>query len=136
MNHSVAGIAFEGGKVFIARRKMGGDLGGKWEFPGGKAEAGETDADALRREFFEEFGVAVTAGPLLASGEFSHDGRQFALNAYRIFLDPRDLCLTEHDEWRWAALEEIEALDFAGSDRLLLPPLQAYLHAQPGVENR
>jgi 8-oxo-dGTP diphosphatase len=136
MNRSVAGIAFEEGKVFIARRKMGGDLGGKWEFPGGKAEAGETDADALRREFFEEFGAAVTPGPLLASGEFSHDGRKFALNAYRIFFDSRDLCLTEHDEWRWAALEEIEALDFAGSDRLLLPALQVYFKENAGIEDR
>ena len=136
MNHSVAGIAFEEGKVFIARRKMGGDLGGKWEFPGGKAEAGETDADALRREFLEEFGVAVTAGPLLGSGEFSHNGRRFALNAYRIFFDSRALCLTEHDEWRWAAFEEIEALDFAGSDRLLLPSLQAYFEGNAGIKNR
>jgi hypothetical protein len=32
--------------------------------------------------------------------------------------------MTEHDECRWAALDELETLDFTGSDRLLFPPLQ------------
>ncbi|MDR2110325.1 MAG: NUDIX domain-containing protein, partial [Spirochaetaceae bacterium] len=48
---SVAGIAVEGGRFFIAQRIPGGDLGGKWEFPGGKVEEGETDAEALIREY-------------------------------------------------------------------------------------
>ena len=124
MRHSVAGIAIEGGKVFIARRKAGGDLGGKWEFPGGKVEEGESDADALRREFLEEFGIAVTVGPLLASGEFFHNGQKFALNGDRIFPDFNHFRMTEHDECRWAALDELETLDFTDSDRLLFPPLQ------------
>jgi 8-oxo-dGTP diphosphatase len=136
MKHSVAGVAITQGKVFIARRKAGGDLGGKWEFPGGKVEEGEGDADALRREYFEEFGVAVTVGALLANGEFSHNGQGFSLNAYRIFFESHRFILTEHSEWRWVALEEIETLDFAGSDRLLLPRLQAYLETQAGVEDR
>jgi 8-oxo-dGTP diphosphatase len=136
MKHSVAGIAITQGKVFIARRKAGGDIGGKWEFPGGKVEEGERDADALQREFLEEFGVAVTVGPLLGSGEFSHNGQKFALNGYRVFFASDQLRMTEHDECRWAALEEIMTLNFADSDRLLFPRLQAYLHAQPDVEER
>jgi len=136
VKRSVAGIAIEQGTVFIARRKAGGDLGGKWEFPGGKVEEGESDADALRREFIEEFGVAVTAGALLASGEFFHKGQKFALNGYRVFPDSDHFNLTEHDECRWAALDEIKTLDFADSDRLLFPRLQAYLYTQPDVEER
>jgi len=136
MKRSVAGIAVEKGRVFIARRKAGGDVGGKWEFPGGKVEEGEGDADALRREFLEEFGVTVTVGALLASGEFFHNGQKFTLNGYRIFFASDRFNMTEHDECRWAAFDEIETLDFAGSDRLLFPPLQAYLHAQPDVEER
>ena len=124
MRRSVAGIAIEEGKVFIARRKAGGDIGGKWEFPGGKVEEGESDADALRREFFEEFGIAVTVGALLASGEFFHNGQKFILNGYRVFSDFDHFNMTEHDECRWAALDEIETLDFTDSDRLLFPPLQ------------
>jgi len=134
--NSVAGIAVEQGKVFIARRKPGGDLGEKWEFPGGKVEEGEGDADALRREYREEFGVAVETGPLLAHSEFTHHERKFLLNAYRIFFTDYHFKMTEHSEWRWAALTEIEALDFAGSDRRLLPALQAYLEAEAGINHR
>jgi 8-oxo-dGTP diphosphatase len=123
MKRSVAGIAITQDKVFIARRKAGGDIGKKWEFPGGKVEEGESDADALRREFLEEFNVVVTVGPLLASGEFFHNGQKFALNGYRIFFDSPHFNLTEHDECRWAALDELETLDFTDSDRQLFPPL-------------
>jgi len=136
MKRSVAGIALEKGKVFIARRKAGGDIGGKWEFPGGKVEEGEGDADALRREFLEEFAATVVVGALLASGKFFHDGKKFALNGYRVFFAADHFTMTEHDECRWAALDEIKTLDFADSDRSLFPQLQAYLHTQPDVEKR
>jgi 8-oxo-dGTP diphosphatase len=134
MGRSVAGIAITQGRLFIARRKEGGSLGHKWEFPGGKLEEGEGDADALRREFLEELGVAVEVGPLLASAEFTHNKNRFFLNAYRIVFGSYEFRMTEHTEWRWVNLEEIEKLDFADSDRLLLPGLQPYLETQSGVE--
>ncbi|MDR3343028.1 MAG: (deoxy)nucleoside triphosphate pyrophosphohydrolase [Treponema sp.] len=125
-SRSVAGIAVEKGKVFIARRIPGGDLGGKWEFPGGKVEAGETDEEALIREFDEELGIPVTIGPLLGTVSFEHRGIRL-LYAYRVYFTGYDFTLSEHTEWRWAGLEEIEPLDFADSDRKLLPGLQEIL---------
>jgi 8-oxo-dGTP diphosphatase len=127
---SVAGIAIEGRKIFIARRKPGGDLGGKWEFPGGKTEPGETDEAALVREFREEFGVAVKPGPLLGTASFEHKGAAYVLHAYRIYFAGQELSPVEHSEWRWAGFEEIEKLDFAGSDRLLFSVLKTYLEGQ------
>jgi 8-oxo-dGTP diphosphatase len=135
VKRSVAGIAIAGNRLFIARRKAGGDLGGKWEFPGGKIEAGESDEAALRREYQEEFGVAVETGPFLADAQFSHNGFQFALRAYRIFFKDMRFHMAEHDEWRWASLDEIMPLDFAGSDRCLLPSLEPYLEHQAHVHN-
>lgn len=134
---SVAGIALEGGRIFVARRKPGGDLGGKWEFPGGKAEEGESDEAALVREFGEEFGLLVSAGPRLAAAVFEHRGAVFDLHAYRVFFGkgPPSAALPEHEEWRWAALDEIRAMDFADSDRALLPGLEAYLAAETGVQH-
>jgi 8-oxo-dGTP diphosphatase len=137
LNRSVAGVAIEGDLLFIARRKAGGDLGGKWEFPGGKAEAGESDEAALRREYLEEFGLAVKTGEALGNAEFAHNEKTYSLCAYRVFFDKADLqriTLAEHTEWRWAALAEIEKLDFAGSDRSLFPALKAYLGKQGGVQ--
>jgi 8-oxo-dGTP diphosphatase len=110
--------------LFIARRKPGGDLGGKWEFPGGKVEERESDAEALIREYLEELGVIVAVGPCAGTVSFEHQGKHFSLSAYRVFFDSEDFKLPEHSEWRWAALEEIETLDFAESDLKLLPFLK------------
>jgi 8-oxo-dGTP diphosphatase len=123
---SVAGIARRGNLLFIARRLSGGDLGGKWEFPGGKVEDGESDEAALIREFREEFGLRISVGPPLCGADFEHRGIRRKLRASLIELkgEPR---LREHSEWKWAAPEEIETLDFADSDLKLLPALKTYL---------
>lgn len=47
------------GSVLLAQRPTGKPYAGYWEFPGGKVEAGESIADALKREFLEELGVTV-----------------------------------------------------------------------------
>ncbi|MDR0602349.1 MAG: (deoxy)nucleoside triphosphate pyrophosphohydrolase [Treponema sp.] len=120
MADSVAGIVRRGKDLFIARRGEGGDLGGKWEFPGGKVEEGESDGEALIREFGEEFSAAVTVGPFLGSAVFEHRGAERTLRAYEVRFKKGDFILREHAEWRWADPEEIKALDFADSDRKLL----------------
>jgi 8-oxo-dGTP diphosphatase len=116
----------EGAQFFIARRAAGGDLGGKWEFPGGKAEEGESDQAAMIREYGEEFSVPVKVGPLVGSASFVHRGQSHTLNAYRIHFLDTGFKLAEHTEWRWASIEEIEKLDFVPSDGKLLPVLKAY----------
>jgi 8-oxo-dGTP diphosphatase len=130
---SVAGIAVQGNRLFIARRLPGGDLGGKWEFPGGKVEKGESCEEALVREFQEEFGVMVTAGPRLASSSFEHRGVIRELRAYLIIFKNLNFVLREHGAWKWADFAEIEKLDFAGSDRKLFPALKVYLEGNPGT---
>jgi 8-oxo-dGTP diphosphatase len=119
LKRSVAGIAAEDGKLFIAKRVSGGSMSEKWEFPGGKVEAGESDEEALTREYLEEFGVNIAVGPLLGSATFEHEGTR-ALCAYRVTFCSRDFTLSEHTETKWAGIAEIEALDFVDSDRALL----------------
>ena len=131
--NSIAGIAVNKGKLFIARRKAGGDLGGKWEFPGGKAKKSEHDTDALCREFLEEFNVSIKTGSLLATTEFYHNAIRFKLNAYQVSFNTGNLHLTEHSEWRWASIDEIENLDFADSDKKLLPTLKTQFEAESPI---
>ncbi|MDR3124020.1 MAG: NUDIX domain-containing protein [Treponema sp.] len=124
MQRSVAGIAWGGGKFFIAQRLAGGDMGEKWEFPGGKVDGAESDQEALKREYREEFGVDVSVGEFLGSAVFEHRGVARRVRAYRVFFAAHDFVLTEHTRWSWASLEEIEQLDFVDSDRKLLPALK------------
>jgi 8-oxo-dGTP diphosphatase len=121
---SVAGIAWEHGKFFIAQRPEGGSMGNKWEFPGGKVDGGESDQEALAREYREELGVNVAVGEFLGSAVFELRGVQRQLRAYRVFFAVPTCILREHSQWRWAAFEEIDQLDFVDSDRKLLPILK------------
>jgi 8-oxo-dGTP diphosphatase len=118
---SVAGISLRGGLYFIARRLPGGDLGGKWEFPGGKIESGESAEEALKREYNEEFGVRIGVGQKICEVGFKHGGKAFSLNAYFVDIGDAEIELREHSEIRWASFDDMLALDFAESDRKILP---------------
>jgi 8-oxo-dGTP diphosphatase len=126
---SVAGIAAENGKVFIAKRLKGGDLGGKWEFPGGKVEERETDEEALIREYDEEFGVTIRVGRHVGQAGFEHHGKARTLNAYRVYFTAQIPVMREHTETRWVSFAELETLDFAGSDTKLFPFLGSLIDA-------
>ena len=122
---SIACIAFKDKKVFIAHRNPTGQMGGRWEFPGGKVEQGETDEQSIVRELREEFGVTVKVGKQIASAAFKHNGDDFSLHAYLVEF-PHDgiqkpFALTEHTEYRWAELAEIPTLNFVDSDMLIYP---------------
>ncbi len=135
---SIACIALYKGKILIARRNPAGDMGSRWEFPGGKVEEGETDEQAVVREFHEEFGIFVTAGNCIAVAEFEHSGYRSDLHAYRVFV-PHDgltvpYTLTEHTEYRWVLPDMIPELFFVDSDMSLYPEIKKYL-AQEFSEN-
>ncbi len=71
----VAGVLQRDGKVLIGQRMARDRHGLKWEFPGGKVEAGETPKQALRRELREELGVEAEIGPEVARYEHGLPGR-------------------------------------------------------------
>ena len=120
MSRSIACIDYRDGKIFIAKRQMVGDMGGRWEFPGGKIEEGEDLQQAVIREMQEEFGVIVTVGSKITSGSFTHRGKPCSLEVLEVHF-PHDgmsqsFILTEHTEYKWAELDEIPNLNFVDSD--------------------
>ena len=127
---SIACIALFKDKVLVAHRNLVGQMGGRWEFPGGKVEAGETDEQAIVREFQEEFGVCVKVGDAVASAVFAHNGTDVNLHAYRIFEPHRGIFrkykLTEHSEYKWVTFDKIKELNFVDSDMLLYPKVREY----------
>src|SRR3954470_802116 len=58
----VAAVIIVDGRVLAAERSAPPEVAGRWEFPGGKVEPGETDAQALARECLEELGARVAVG--------------------------------------------------------------------------
>ncbi len=120
MSRSIACIDYRDGKIFIAKRQMVGDMGGRWEFPGGKIEEGEDLETAVVREMQEEFGVTVSVGQKITSGSFTHRNKPCTLDVLEIHF-PHDgmserFALTEHTDYNWVKLEEIPKLNFVDSD--------------------
>ena len=66
-----AALIFRAGKLLITQRHAQVHLGGLWEFPGGKREAGETFEQCLAREIREELGVEISVSELFE--EVCHD---------------------------------------------------------------
>ena len=128
---SVACIALNGRKVLVAKRILRGQMGGRWEFPGGKVEDGEDEATAAVREMHEEFAVEITTGEVIATAAFVHNGQQVALKALRIFPSHDGIkcpyILSEHTEYAWVDILDVESLFFVDSDLLLYPAVKDYV---------
>lgn len=121
MAKSAAGIVLKDKKVFIALRVPKGDMGSRWEFPGGKVEEGESFEETLVREYKEEFGIDVTVGKHIADATFKHGNKDVLLSAFQVFFsdDVQNFILSEHTDTKWVTFEEIKSLPFVDSDLLL-----------------
>jgi 8-oxo-dGTP diphosphatase len=124
MRVTTAGIAEKNGTFFLAQRKPGSSIGERWEFPGGKVRKGESSAEALKREFFEEFRVTISVGELFCTGFFTNGTSKYELQAYRIeILDPQALDPQEHQQVRWVPSTSLQELPFPESDTIIVNAL-------------
>jgi 8-oxo-dGTP diphosphatase len=123
MQRVTAAIMEENGRIFIARRGPGRHLSGKWEFPGGKIEPGDTPEQSLKRELVEELGIEVRVGELLCSVRFRGSSVDLELFAFRVTERSGDPVLHEHEESRWVPPSELLSYDLADSDRKIVERL-------------
>ena len=122
--HVSAGILTQDGRVLACQRRPDQPHGSKWEFPGGKREAGESSAECLRRELREELGIEAEVGAEVWRTEHVYPGRPpvalvfFAVPAYRGVVENRAFA-----EIRWVEMAELTRLDFLDADRDLIDRL-------------
>ena len=111
----VAAVIADGNRLLVCQRPPHKRHGGLWEFPGGKCESGESDADATRRELAEELGVRVVSveNALL---EASDPNSAFVIAFVPAVIEGEPQCL-EHSAIGWKTLDELHTLPLAPSDR-------------------
>ncbi len=130
--HVVGAAIVEAGRVLLARRGPEMSMPGKWEFPGGKVEPGETPEAALAREVAEELGVTIELGDHLGRGEADHDGRRIVLDVWLARRTAGEPGSREHDRLAWFGPEQLAGLDWPRADRPLIPLLARRLESAGG----
>jgi 8-oxo-dGTP diphosphatase len=113
----VAAIIVRDESVLICQRKIGQQYAGKWEFPGGKVEAGEELRAALERELSEELAITATIGEEIARYEYTYPGRTpIKIVFYKVSEfegEPRNLIF---EQIRWEKIENLPGYDFLDGD--------------------
>ncbi|MGE5694684.1 MAG: (deoxy)nucleoside triphosphate pyrophosphohydrolase [Candidatus Sericytochromatia bacterium] len=124
----VAGALIVRGELLVAQRGRPPELAGRWELPGGKVAAGETDAEALARELAEELGIEVSVGQRLPGAVALSDTT--TLRAFQV-TQTCDGSARAHDHQavRWIAATELDELDWVPADRIWIPELKRLLTA-------
>ena len=120
----VAAVIRKGDKVLIDKRRADGLLGGLWEFPGGKVEAGEALPAALVREIKEELGVGFEVGEQV--GKYKHAYTHFKVTVY-VFegrINGGKPSALAADEISWTAIDELDDYPMGKVDRLISNSLQ------------
>ena len=112
----VAAIIKKNDTYLIARRAKHKDHAGKWEFPGGKIDLGETPENALERELFEEFRILTKTGKHVTTNQYDYGTFQIELMAYEVAYIGGSFQLTDHDQIAWVTLEEIGLYDLSEAD--------------------
>jgi 8-oxo-dGTP diphosphatase len=109
-------IIEKNGRILATQRNINMSLPLKWEFPGGKVDAGETETEALYRELMEELCVEIEIGERLDSTFKEDTNRIICLVPYICRLLSEPIVLTEHAQYKWLKMNELHLLDWAIAD--------------------
>jgi len=121
-----AGVLLRDRTVLVCQRPPGGHHPGKWEFPGGKREAGESLEACMHRELREELDIDAEVGRLLWRTQHQYPGRDRI--ALTFFLIPRysgTLINRVFAAIGWVGIDDLSAVDLLDGDREFVAQLVA-----------
>ncbi len=118
------------GSVLVAQRSHAMSLPGKWEFPGGKLEPGESAENCLVREIREELDIQIRVIDRLEPNIHSYATTTIRLIPFTCRIVSGEIRLREHRSFRWLRPGELLALDWAGAD---IPCLLNFLRRVSGA---
>ena len=123
----VGAAIIENGRVLACARSEPPEFAGRWEFPGGKVEIGESEPEALRRECAEELNVKVDIGDRVGEDvQLGHGWAVLRIYTARLHDMERPEPL-EHLELRWLTAEELDSVDWLPADAPIVAALPPFL---------
>lgn len=124
------------GKVLVAQRAEGQALAGKWEFPGGKIDHGESAETCLQREIEEELGCLIRIQAALSPAVHDYPNGRIELIPFRCTLNSGDPKPLEHAAIAWLDPSVIPEIDLAEADRPILEEYLKILNCSHGASRR
>ena len=112
------------GRVLIAERPAGKHMAGRWEYPGGKIGADESERDALDRELHEELGVRVAAARHLMTLAHEYGDRRVELSMWIVERYTGSVRSLDKQRLRWVEPAALSAEDILEADRPFTAALQ------------
>jgi len=117
----VAGILRRDGQILICQRSRTQVQALRWEFPGGKMEAGESESAALVRELREELGVEAQVGELIKRVNYRYSETGWLdLAFYAVAAFVGEPVNRVFEQVRWVRPAEMADFDFLEADRPIL----------------
>ena len=130
MKTVTAAILRHDDRILLARRSDGSQAG-RWEFPGGKVEPGETDEACLARELREELGIDTEIGALFAESIYTYEAGRIRLRAYEVRWLSGALRAVVHDRLEWVPAGELLRYDMLPADVPIAEKLQQCMSSAP-----
>ncbi len=100
-------------------------MGGLWEFPGGKIEAGETVVACIAREVREELGIEVAVGDRLISIDHTYPDFQITLLVHHCQYVSGTPQPIECDEIRWVNVADLDRYQFPAANSAIVAAIKA-----------
>lgn len=117
-------VIIKDNKILITQKGNTGRFANKWEFPGGKIDEGETPEECIIRELLEELNIGIQVDSFF--GECVHtypEGENIVL-AYVCSWQSGEITLTEHNDYKWVTVNELNQYDLTPADILLADKLR------------
>ena len=119
--------SLEARRLVFATARGYGEYRGRWEFPGGKLEPGESPQQALIREIREELSICVEVGAPVSTIEYDYPAFHLSMRCFWCAIRSGTIRLTEALESRWLTREQLHDVDWLPADRALLETIQAQM---------
>ena len=124
--HVAVGVILRDQHILLALRSSKQHQGGKWEFPGGKVEAGETVQQALSRELQEEVAIQVSESSAFMQMQYAYPEKTVLLDIHLV----TGFCGKPHGRegqpLRWASVAELSQLDFPDANQPIVERIQQH----------